>query len=43
MADEAEYIIRDRGNLDDYLYEPNTIYNSQESEKVKLSHNYKVV
>jgi len=27
-------VIRDKNNLDDYLYQPNTIYSNKESEKV---------
>eukprot|EP00347_Sterkiella_histriomuscorum_P012234 403369376 len=29
-----EIVIRDRTNLDDYLYEPNSIYSNKESEKL---------
>lgn len=32
--DEPEIIIRDRDNLDDYLYEPYSKYTSKDAEKV---------
>ena len=40
MADDPEYIIRDKNNVDDYLYEPNTQYNNLESEKVMNAFKY---
>lgn len=36
MVDQPELILRDKNNLDDYLYEPNTINQNKESEKVSF-------
>ncbi|CDW91520.1 UNKNOWN [Stylonychia lemnae] len=33
MIDSPEYIIRDRATIDDYLYEPTTIYQESDAEK----------
>ena len=36
LIDLPDVVIRDRSNLDDYLYEPNSIWTNKESEKVIL-------
>ena len=37
-----EIIVRDRKNLDDYLYEPNTVYSHSEAERVRIFQNFRL-
>ena len=37
LADVPEITVRDRSNLDDYLYEPNSKYQDKEAEKVTIN------
>ena len=35
MVSVPDIIVRDRANMDDYLYEPNSKYQSAEAKKVR--------
>lgn len=38
LAGEPEFILRDKSDLDDYLYEPESFYSNNESQKVIIEH-----
>jgi hypothetical protein len=36
MVSPPDIIVRDRSNVDEYLYEPNSRYQSAEAKKVRI-------